>query len=278
MLQPQGEGGERVLAMILDRLRKLGGPPVPRPETPLIVVGDIHGSIRPLERLLWRLRRDPDAMQPGTRMVFVGDLVDRGPDSRDVIDRVRLLQAEGPWQVECLMGNHEAMLLDFLDPDPCETRADPAKRAARWLNNGGDATLASFGVPLPATAEQSDGLNALRAALAQAMGSVRIDWLRSRPLYVRSGDVVAVHASWDRDRADGDQVPDILLWGRGAPRRLRPTAPPWVVHGHTITRPAQVTGTRIAVDSGAWLCGELSCALILPGTAPRLISTGATTD
>lgn len=258
---------------------------LPQPQTPLLLVGDVHGCRDLLERLLERLQADPDVPGPPARLIFTGDLVDRGPDSRGVIDRVRLCQTEGPWPTECLMGNHEAMLLEFLDGVPFAREDDDPRPvptaealAARWLGNGGWETLASFGVSAPPDLADlppsDDAWQALQDEAAAAIGPERIAWLRARPLWLQSGDVIAVHAAWDRDAGAEAQSVSTLIWGLKGFTRARHAAPPWVVHGHIITRPPTVAGTRIAIDSGAFLSGALTCAVLLPDTAPRLITLG----
>lgn len=158
-----------------------------------------------------------------------------------------------------LSGNHEAMALDFLDG---------GKHAGMWLRHGGLATLASFALPVSRELDMA----ALRVAATEAIGAARIDWLRGLPLLHRSGTVVAVHAAFDRNRTMSAQNSRRLLWGAREFYHTHSTALPWVVHGHVITSPPLVEGTRIAVDSGAWQGGGLSAAVLVPGQAPRLVT------
>lgn len=105
----------------------------PCPETPVGVIGDVHGCAELLEELLGRLD------EAGVKhIVTVGDYVDRGERSADVLHMLRARSSETPETLVCLMGNHEKMMLDFLDR--------PVERGARWLRNGGLQTLASFGI------------------------------------------------------------------------------------------------------------------------------------
>lgn len=240
--------------------------PAPQPDRPLVVIGDVHGRFDLLEPLLERLARDPDLA--GDRdLILAGDLMDRGPASAEVIDLARALEAEQPHRVTALMGNHEAMLIDFLD----------GKSRSVWLRAGGMDTLQSFGVTIPEmppemAGNDTDWLAGLRAAAVTAIGPTRIAWLRARPVMRQSGTVVAVHAAFDRTRKPTAQNPKSLLWGAKGFYQTHSTALPWVVHGHVITRPPRIEGTRIAIDSGAWLGGGLTAAVILPGDTPRLIT------
>lgn len=173
--------------------------------------------------------------------MFVGDLIDRGMGSRAVLDRVRGLGA----QAVVLRGNHEQMLLDFLDlPSP------------EWLRHGGAETLASFGIrdPLPDTATR----DALRAALPPGME----EWLRGLPLWWQSGNLVVAHAGADPRQPMPHQAPRSLLWGHPAFGRFPRRDGLWVAHGHVIVPAARAQCGVISVDTGVYATGRLSCALI----------------
>ena len=155
------------------------------------------------------------------------------------------------------MGNHERMLLDFLDR--------PEQTAACWLRNGGLQTLASFGLAPPRREDAgTDAWGDLRSRLADAMEENTIVWLRARPLTWHNGNIWAVHAAANPDIPMTEQTESMLLWGHpqfnGRPR----TDGQWVVHGHTIVEKPQVHEGRIAVDTGAYATGRLSAALITP--------------
>ena len=109
---------------------------------PIFAVGDIHGQLDELHKALDHIARDPDAEAP---VVFTGDFVDRGPQSREVIELLMQGQAEGkPWT--CLMGNHDRYLLRYLE-DP--SYQDPLTSRPLYYTDppiGGDQTLASYGV------------------------------------------------------------------------------------------------------------------------------------
>lgn len=235
----------------------------PMPEFPTYVVGDVHGRADLLELILELI----DAHIGGTggtdpRLVFVGDYVDHGPDSAGVLARMQELSREFPQNVVCLMGNHERMLLDFLD--------DPGLRGPRWLRAGGGATLQSFGIETEAlTAPQIDptAWQSAARALWIALGTDTRAWLAQRPLSWSSGNLWVVHAGADPQRAMDAQSARVLLWGHpefdSAPRHDGL----WIAHGHTeIAHPSCADG-RIAVDTGAWQTGRLTaCALQPDGT------------
>ena len=242
---------------LLSRLRRAPAPVVfdaaLRPDRPVAVIGDVHGCDRLLERLLARLADHSGG--DGRDIVLVGDLIDRGEQSLAVIDRV----AARP-ELTCLMGNHEAMLIEFLE--------DPETRGARWLRNGGLQTLASLGIGGDLSAQ---ALPRLRDRVAIALGDDRIDWLRARPLLWRSGNLLVVHAAADPAAAPDAQDRRHLLWGHPdfltTPRRDGV----WVAHGHTIVPEPHARDGRIPVDTGAYATGRLTAALLGDG-APVFVT------
>ena len=216
---------------------------VPRPDAPFTAIGDIHGRADLLEQLIPKLPADH-------RLVFVGDYIDRGPDSAEVLTLIEELAATR--NVTCLRGNHEQMCLDFLE--------SPNNRTKLWLKHGGLQTLSSYGINVDLEAEPD--LEALAAALSEALGTTRIDWLKSlRPIW-HSGDVAVVHAAADPALPMAEQSDKSLLWGHPAFRSEPRTDGIWVVYGHTIVPEAYVEDGRIAIDTSAYLSGKLSAVTL----------------
>ncbi|WP_425041410.1 metallophosphoesterase [Primorskyibacter sp. S187A] len=219
-------------------------------------MGDIHGRLDLLDALLERLQKTTDA--PHTRLVVVGDMVDRGPDAAGVLALLHdRMSRPAPFaQTICLMGNHERMMLDFL--------SDPVTHGPRWLSNGGAETLHSFDLS-PERFGQGDAdarLRALGQAMREALGPVRLDWLSQLPLFWQEGTLAVTHAAALPGRAMADQPPEVLLWGHPAFLRGRRKDGLWVAHGHTIVAEAAAEQGRISVDTGAWRTGCLSAAVI----------------
>lgn len=204
----------------------------------LAVIGDVHGRRDLLECLFDRL----DQVAPQARSILVGDMIDRGPDSRGVLACV---QARGAVAVR---GNHEQMLLDFLDA--------PAATGSVWFRSGGIQTLESFGImdPAPDIATR----DALRCALSDGGEA----WLRGLSDRWRGGNVVVVHAGADPRVPLAEQNPKHLLWGHPACGRFPRADGLWLVHGHTIVSKPRRRGRVVSVDTGAWQSGRLSAALI----------------
>jgi len=205
----------------------------------------VHGQFELLQALL-------EQLDPGLPVVFAGDYIDRGGNSASVL---RFLAERD--QYTCLMGNHEAMLLDFLD--------DPCSGAAAWLRHGGLQTLSSFEISAPEADLSRAGLMELRGRLAEAMGDGLIGWLRALPLWHRNGNVAVVHAGADPAQPVEGQVPRHLLWGHPDFTRKRRADAVWVVHGHTIVLRPEARQGRISIDTGAYASGCLSAAVIAQG-------------
>ena len=215
------------------------------------MIGDLHGCDRLLDKMLARLP-DPDQMP----LVFVGDYIDRGENSKAVLERLFDLSRRHPGQVICLKGNHEDMALKFLD--------DPEERGPRWLRHGGLQTLASYGIG--GITENSGGMELFEAAsdLRQAMGAELVDWLGDLPLIWQSGNIAVTHAGADPALPLDRQDPRSLMWGHRDFARLPREDGQWVAHGHVILpKPLAVAG-RIALDTGAYATGRLSAMIARP--------------
>ena len=220
------------------------------PDAPFCVVGDIHGRMDLLTDALKRIAAD----WPDQTVVFVGDYIDRGPNSAEVLRHLYTLQSASPDQVVCLLGNHEDMLLGFLDGS--------LRDHSIWLRNGGDATLQSFGVNFSANLSTTDEVTHIRVCLQQAMGKELVAWLRERPLVWRAGNVWVTHAGADPIVDMDRQDRMALLWGHPDFRKLTRSDDQWVVHGHTIVPEVRCADGRIAIDTGAYHTGRLSVVRI----------------
>ncbi len=246
----------------LTRLRRqTSGFDVPlTPTSSFVAIGDVHGCDNLLVQLLKHIRADA----PGLPIVFVGDYVDRGSNSAQVLMRVMGLTASGPQNAIALKGNHEAMILDFID--------FPAKSGRQWLMNGGDRTLESFGVAAPTDPRSGEELIAARDDLIAKADPAIIQWLRSLPLMWQSGNVVVTHAGGDPGRPIEPRRGHGLLWGHPDFLRKPRQDGVWMVHGHFIVAEAGMSDGRISVDTGAHRTGRLTAAIITPEEV-RFVST-----
>lgn len=204
--------------------------PNPLRRRKLYAIGDIHGCLDQLKALMAKL-----PLRKNDELLFIGDYIDRGPDSKGVVDYVLELRQGRPGKVICLMGNHEWMLLNHLDG------SDPLS----WLQNGGEATLASYG-----------GEDQIPYAHQEFFHSLS-------PLH-RTDAYLFVHAGIRPGVPLEAQSTEDMLWIRREfylyPGRFDPP----VVFGHTPLREVLIQEDRIGIDTGCVFGGKLTC-LVLPG-------------
>lgn len=221
-------------------------------------IGDIHGHIALLRAAHARIAADKAACgDTDAPIVHIGDLVDRGPDSRAVIEYLAAGVAAGEnWVV--LKGNHDRMFSLFLN-DPI--LQDPLLREdLSYLHPriGGGPTLASYGV-----ANASDRpLAPVHAEAVAAVPAAHRAFLASRPTQFAHGEAMFVHAGIRPGIAIQDQVEDDLTWIRDPFLGYRGGYPWLVVHGHTALNAAVHYGNRLNIDSSAAYGGPLTAVVI----------------
>lgn len=211
------------------------------------VIGDIHGRRDLLDSLLTMIEAD-DAGRPTAelQLIFLGDLIDRGPQSAAVVERAMQLAARGPCRF--LMGNHEELLLRSLDGD---------ERALRlFARVGGRETILSYGMD-EATSNALD-FGELLAALPDLVPPAHRAFLAGFEDVIELGDYVFVHAGIRPGVPLSDQRAAELRWIRDEFLDHPGPHPRIVVHGHTITPQVEWRGHRIGIDTGAYASGELT--------------------
>lgn len=230
-------------------------------------VGDVHGRLDVLGPLLRDIAEDALRSRPAETplLVFLGDYVDRGPDSKGVVDLILQMQGYGRIETHVLKGNHEEALLRFLEDPPF---------GAVWLENGGGPTLISYGVEPPAARTDAEAWVRTREAFARALPPAHEAFYESLELLITVGDYAFVHAGVRPGVAIEDQVERDLLWIR---QEFLEAPGPYgkvIVHGHTPTEEAQLTRHRLGIDTGAYATGLLT-AVRLEGEDQRLLQARA---
>ena len=223
------------------------------------VVGDIHGRCAQLHSLLELLPRD----QSSDTLVFLGDLIDRGLDAPGCVDYVLKLCRENPERVICLRGNHEQMMLDFIEGS-----------ANIWVTpvTGGERTFEQYtGRPLLAGSEKE--LDEARAAITSSVPAEHLDFFRALPFYYEDDYALYVHAGLDHGKHPRDSRPQSLLWSRDMDFYKNYRGKP-CVFGHTPTAFLPLRGrlgrhgiyifnSAVGLDTGYNQQSPLSC-LSLP--------------
>ena len=230
----------------------------------LYSIGDIHGRLDLLEELHQVIREDA-VEYPGSKgIVYLGDYIDRGAQSKQVIDLLIEQPMDG-FDAVCLLGNHEQAMLDFL--------AHP-QSAAGWLQYGGQVTLMSYGVALGRVPSMQP-LESLREELEEKLPRSHREFLASCRLMHVEGDYCFVHAGIRPGVELAEQAPEDLLWIREDFTRSTTDHGCVVVHGHSISEEVETLPNRIGIDTGAFYSGLLT-ALVLEADQQRLLQTGRT--
>lgn len=220
-------------------------------------VGDIHGRADLLDRLHDAILADAAARAAAERrIVYLGDYIDRGEDSAGVIERLVERPLPG-FRAVHLCGNHEDFLLRFLVDESV---------TPHWLHNGGDTTLASYGVPI------DRDWTRLQRNLRRALPPRHLAFLEALALSHAAGDYLFVHAGIRPGLPLDRQRREDLLWIRGEFLDSTASHGRIVVHGHSIAQEVEFRANRIGIDTGAYMTGRLTC-LALDGGKRRIIGT-----
>nr|WP_314445197.1 metallophosphoesterase family protein [uncultured Sphingomonas sp.] len=226
------------------------------------VIGDVHGCLDLLDRLISDIAEDHAARGPARGLLVVlGDLIDRGPDSAGVLKRLREFDLPG-LKLVGLAGNHEEILLKILAGDPTEVPG--------WLRFGGAETLLSYGVD-PKALEVLDPAAAQRRIAATIPKADR-HFLEQLADSMRFGDYFLVHAGIRPGVPPEQQSLRDLRWIREPFLSDSRDHGMVVVHGHTISEQVEAVGSRIGIDTGAYATGRLT-ALAIEGDKRWLIDT-----
>ncbi|HEX7820752.1 MAG TPA: metallophosphoesterase family protein [Sphingobium sp.] len=215
----------------------------------IYAIGDIHGRYDLMKSLLSMIE-DHSAAQNSrkpARIIILGDMIDRGPDSDKVLRSLRHRAKKDDTTV--LLGNHEEMMLRAIDGEPGVMKA--------WLRFGGVQTLESFGVVAPiGDFDQPELIRQIKKAIPQSW----IEWLRTLPVSAKSGDYFFCHAGLRPGVALNRQSRTDLLWIRDEFLASEEAHGVVVVHGHSISPDIELRHNRIGVDTGAYRTGMLTAA------------------
>ncbi|WP_349322845.1 metallophosphoesterase [Asticcacaulis sp. MM231] len=224
-------------------------------------IGDIHGRYDLFALAIEYIRHDARALNERPRIVLLGDYIDRGPDSAQVLSAIIDLRAQDWCDTEVLLGNHELFMIKF---------ALDTQSGAPWLNYGGLSTLASYGITPPADRNDPDAWQALQDELLVKIPRAHLQLLSHAHIYFIAGDYLFVHGGVAPGVPVEEQTVDTLLWIREAFLKSPRASEYVVVHGHSAKATADNHRWRIGVDTGAYATGVLS-VMRLNGPERRLI-------
>ncbi|OEJ66524.1 metallophosphoesterase family protein [Magnetovibrio blakemorei] len=238
-------------------------PSVPA-NTRVYAIGDVHGRADLLRRLLKTIAADAATTCHKCVLVTLGDYVDRGPDSAEVLELLSTLATHpvfSTFERHFLKGNHDHMMEQFL-------RGEDAGKL--WLKSGGRDTLASYGVQdarvddTPEEALQEQALSLIPTPHRRFLCALRLTH--------REGDYVFAHAGLRPGVPLAEQSADDVMWIRAPFLRSSASFGAIIVHGHTPSDVPHILKNRISVDTRAWVSGTLT-ALVLEGRQQRFLST-----
>lgn len=252
-----------VLKKLLSSAARAKLPPCRVPDGERIyAIGDIHGRLDLLDALIADIDRDDAARgEKKTLFVFLGDLVDRGPDSRGVVERLMALKAAGR-RTRCLMGNHEEVFLRAAGGD--------VKALRFLLRIGGGSTVLSYGIS--EDEYRASDFEELARLLAERVPPAHLAFLSSFEDLIEIGDYMFVHAGIRPGVAPDAQRASDLRWIRGDFLDHRQPHCKLVIHGHSISDGVDIRRNRIGIDTGAYESGRLT-AIGLEGGDRWFLST-----
>jgi len=230
-------------------------------------IGDIHGRDDLLQQLHDKILEDAADYTGQKTIIYLGDYIDRGERSREVIDLLLTRPLPG-FEHIYLRGNHEQTLLDFLTA---------AEIGHGWFMHGGLQTLVSYGVTYRKIPTSIDDLRVLQNALKERVPPGHRDFLEKTRSCYQTGSYYFVHAGINPRVSLDQQTIEDQLWIRD---EFIEHAKPYekiIVHGHTITDEPDFRPNRIGLDTGAYLSGKLSC-LVLENDTQHVIQTCDPTD
>lgn len=226
-------------------------------------IGDIHGRDDLFLKILNEVREDAEALGEKPRVILLGDYIDRGARSSDVLERIVKLEDEDWLDLVVLLGNHELAFIKF-----CVDCA----YGASWLEHGGEATLASYGIPSIRDRENPEKWLELQQQTVSIVPKPHLQLLSDAHIFHVAGDYLFVHGGVKPGVPIEDQSAETLLQIRDEFLASPKASEYVVVHGHSANESASNIKWRIGIDTGAYATGTLT-AVRLNGTERKLIHT-----
>lgn len=235
---------------------------LPVEEIPTIfAVGDVHGRYDLLKRLMLAIEKECEQnllSDAKPHIIFLGDYVDRGFQSKNVIDALMDLQKRAEFETVFLKGNHEEVLQAFLR-DPSVGR--------QWSNFGGRETLISYGVTPPRDINNGDDWRRAQREFKNKIPEAHVEFLQSLVTFYQIGPYGFVHAGVKSGVPFADQSDNDRLWIRGEFLNAKNREDLFIIHGHSPVDIPYVDHRRINVDTGSYYSGRLTAVKLTTGSA-----------
>jgi serine/threonine protein phosphatase 1 len=235
---------------------------IPAPSIPIgqraYIVGDIHGRHDLLRILHEQVQADSSDYGGAKRIVYLGDYIDRGHESKNVVEEL-ISHPLPEFERVFLKGNHEDALLSFLTD---------FNAARDWFQFGGEATVFSYGVSMPPGTRSDNMLKDIQASLNTAIPETHIQFFNALRTSYEIDDYLCVHAGIDPGRPLDRQRDEDLMWIRDEFLWSKKDHKKIIVHGHSISETPDVQINRIGIDTGAYYSNRLTC-LVLEGSPCR---------
>ncbi|MBL6952717.1 MAG: serine/threonine protein phosphatase [Alphaproteobacteria bacterium] len=242
------------------------GQKTPAPAIPMgqrvYIVGDIHGRYDLLRILHEQVEADSSTYNGHKRLVYLGDYIDRGHESKKVVEELVSHPLAGFDRI-FLKGNHEDALLNFLVD---------FNAARDWFQFGGEATVFSYGVAMQPGTRSDKMLKDIQADLDRAIPAEHIQFFNELRMSFEIGDYFCVHAGIHPSRPLHRQRSEDLMWIRDEFLESKKAHEKIIVHGHSISETPDEQSNRIGIDTGAYYSNCLTC-LVLEATERRFLQT-----
>jgi serine/threonine protein phosphatase 1 len=254
------------LKNLINKLFKIPGKQAITPSVPkgirIYCIGDIHGCHDLLIKLINAIELDAQDYPDRVLLIYLGDFIDRGTSSKEVIDFIINYQ-NNRFESIFIRGNHEQTLLDFFNEDTMDKA---------WFSFGGMATLASYGVRINKIPTRHEDFLYLQQQLSNLLPVNHYQFLKETRLSYSIGSYFFVHAGINPHQALNDQYAEDLMWIRDEFINYKKPFEKIIVHGHTVTTKPEILPNRIGIDTGAYMSGILSC-VVLETNQQRIIHT-----
>ena len=234
---------------------------MPRADQLIYAIGDVHGRQDLLTRLLTKI--DKDRGNSAAEIILLGDYVDRGPHSREVLETLCSGAPDPDIRFTCLRGNHEQTLLTFLEDH---------KIGPEWGKHGGVETLASYGVALPKRRTNPDDWAPCQQQLREQFPAHHLAFLESLPVMADRDPYLFVHAGIDPEASLAEQSSKTMMWIREPFLSFNGRLERFVVHGHSADKKPTRKRYRLGIDTGAYITNTLT-AVRLDKRGARLIQS-----